>query len=86
MTVVTPGGPCLTQTQIFRDEQLARFKEKSDAKAGAGAGAANPYAGVAIQKPQTATAVTAPEKTGTDGTTQKSYGAPGGGLVVDITV
>ena len=82
MTVVTPGGPCLTQTQIFRDEQLARFKEKADAKAGAAP--ANPYA-AALQKPQSPTAVTGVENTGASIQVQKSYGAPGPHLV-DISV
>ena len=74
MTVVTPGGPCLTQTQIFRDEQLARFKEKADAKAGAAP--ANPYAAAALQKPQSPTAITGVENTDAPAQTQKSYGAP----------
>jgi len=30
MTVVKPGGPCLTQTQIYRDQQQERFDKKLD--------------------------------------------------------
>lgn len=84
MTVVTPGGPCLTQTQIMRDEAQARFEAKRETKA---AGTPNPYSAAAgAQQTQTPGAVTGVEKTDAGMQAGKGYGARGGGQIVDFSV
>lgn len=84
MTVVTPGGPCLTQTQIMRDEAQARFEAKREAKAGR---TANPYSAASnLQQTQTTGVVGGVEKPDTSMLTDRGYGARNGGTLVDISV
>lgn len=78
MTVVTLGGPCLTQTQIFRNEQQARYEQKLETK-DAQALSTNPYAANTQRLEQ----ATASEKASAD--KPRSYGAPGP-HTVDILV
>jgi hypothetical protein len=78
MTVVTPGGPCLTQTQITRNENQERFQKQQEAK---NAVQPNPYS-VNARSPEKITGV---EKTDNNSQGQLSYGAPGDHLV-DISV
>ncbi len=79
MTVITPGGPCLTQTQIAARELQASYAAKGGIpQAGAGTdGVAQPNSSL----------VTAPEKTDTGSRSRggASYGGKGGSLL-DISV
>ncbi len=70
MTVVTPGGPCLTQTQITRNENQERFQKQQEAKKAA---QPNPI----DASTQTAGKITDVEKTEKNPQYPQSYGAPG---------
>lgn len=69
MTVITPGGPCLTKTQIARNEIEERFQQKQQAE---NADKVNPYSAQV-------SALDKITETSADNSTQarQSYGAPG---------
>jgi hypothetical protein len=70
MTVVTPGGPCLTQTQITRNENQERFEKKQEAK---NIVQANPV-DVTAESPSKISGV---EEIQNNPQYRQSYGAPG---------
>lgn len=77
MTVITPGGPCLTQTQIAARELQASYAAKGGIPQVGSGGVAQPNSSL----------VTAPEKTDTGSQSRDgaSYGGKGGSLL-DILI